>query len=223
MQIPWLEWHQGLPSTDPATLAPHLRTALYSHRMSASYMYANLPPNLPHDGVEACKLALLLWSIVLKWHQGLPIKDLQLTKERKKIISTFMIVSDKLKTLPSFSLIDLVRCSTLASPHVGLPLPLQDQRMLSFWTSSNHIHGSSELQLAQLPRVSCPLGPAWLVQGSLEWLLECEFDSWILLLMSSCVPIPVSTTFQKWSHGEGLEICAVSKSTQSLRCWSIYL
>ena len=68
--IPWLEWHQGLFSTDPATLAPHLRTASHScwRRTSASYMYTNLPPNLPHDGVEACKLALLLWSIVLEWH-----------------------------------------------------------------------------------------------------------------------------------------------------------
>ena len=109
----------------------------------------------------------------------------RLAKERRKIIS---IVSDKLKTLPSFSLTDLVRCSTLASPHTGLPLPLQDQRMLSFWTSSNHIHASSELQLAQLPRGSCPLRPAWLVQGWWESLLECEFDRWILLLMSSCVP-----------------------------------
>ena len=58
MQILWLKWNQRHPSTDPATLALHLRTASYSPRTSASYMYTNLSPNLPHDGVEACKLPI---------------------------------------------------------------------------------------------------------------------------------------------------------------------
>ena len=98
----------------------------------------------------------------------------------------------------------------------ALPSPSCSERSPTVWWKWT----ASTKNLPQLPLSSCLLAPAWQVQGWLEWLLECEFDSWIFYW---CLHVsPVSITFQKWSHGEGLEICAVSKSTQSLCCWSIY-